>query len=488
MNDDSSFFYGYEEIDGRREWIMMDVSGPGVIVRWWITQYKFKGTIRVYLDSAKEPVFEGKADKLIGGDSIIGPPLNAVRSWGRNLYLPVPFRKNCRITYDGPNRAETGKFDDCLYYNINYLQYPEGTDLRTFAMADFEANSELVDKVQRQLLQPEENQLEIERKIEGAKEVLAPGQSITRNVKGAGAISSLKVKVTADHVRQSMRSTVISASFDGKHCVWAPVGEFFGTGLGVNPFKGWWRQVHEDGWMKCWWPMPFKNSASIKISNYGNSDVTVELADIGIAKWPWTERTMYFHATWKGENQIDVFGGDKTRMQDWNYVTIDGKGVYVGDTVALFNRPKEGPIGPWWGEGDEKIYVDGESFPSHFGTGTEDYLGYAWGVEDRFDAPFHAQPKGAGNKRVGHTTNTRVRVLDKIPFNSGLKFDMELSHWQTTKIDYATTAYWYAVDGAKSNGKALPEKVRQKVGQIPIRPPRRTNRNICTGHGRPEFQ
>ena len=45
-NADSSFFYGYEHVDGRREWIMMDVDGPGAVVRWWLTQQKFKGTVK----------------------------------------------------------------------------------------------------------------------------------------------------------------------------------------------------------------------------------------------------------------------------------------------------------------------------------------------------------------------------------------------------------------------------------------------------------
>ena len=26
----------------------------------------------------------------------------------------------------------------------------------------------------------------------------------------------------------------------------------------------------------------------------------------------------------------------------------------------------------WWSEADETIYVDGETFPDYFGTGTED--------------------------------------------------------------------------------------------------------------------
>lgn len=45
----------------------------------------------------------------------------------------------------------------------------------------------------------------------------------------------------------------------------------------------------------------------------------------------------------------------------------------------------------WWGEGDEKFFVDGERFPSTFGTGSEDYIGYAWAAEPpfaRFDSAY----------------------------------------------------------------------------------------------------
>ena len=37
-----------------------------------------------------------------------------------------------------------------------------------------------------------------------------------------------------------------------------------------------------------------------------------------------------------------------------------------------------------------------------FGTGTEDYFGYAWGTAAPFEAPFHAQPRGDANKGPGH--------------------------------------------------------------------------------------
>ena len=465
-NDDSSYFYGSQQIDGRTEWIMLDVDGPGVIVRWWITQYKFDGTVRVYLDNDPTPVLQATGDKLIGPDGIAGAPLNAVRAWGRNLYFPIPFAKHCKITYDGPNKEKTGIFADCLYYNINYTQYPESTKVKTFTMDDLKTNSALIDKVQTQILLPKNNQLPTSRTIKGGKTTLNPGKSITRKIGGNGAISALRLKLTAPDIAQAMRSTVITASFDGKQTVWAPLGEFFGTGAGLNPFKGWWRQVETDGWMNCWWPMPFKQYAAVTITNHGTTDVIVELADIAIANWTWTDRTMYFHSTWRGDNNILIFGADETKMRDWNYVTVQGKGVYAGDTMSVYNRPKLGPIGPWWGEGDEKIFVDGEPFPSHFGTGTEDYYGYAWGTAAFFDAPFHAQPIGTANKGIGHTTNTRTRSLDTIPFNSKLQLDMELAHWQIAKVDYSSTSYFYAFAPAKSNGMAQPDKVRQPVGQL----------------------
>ena len=43
-------FYGSQLVEGRKEWIMLDVDGPGVVTRWWQTQYRSAGTIRVYLD------------------------------------------------------------------------------------------------------------------------------------------------------------------------------------------------------------------------------------------------------------------------------------------------------------------------------------------------------------------------------------------------------------------------------------------------------
>ena len=134
---------------------------------------------------------------------------------------------------------------------------------------------------------------------------------------------------------------------------------------------------------------------------------------------------MHFHATWRQLTEVETLGNlvEDPKAVDVNYVTGRRKGVYVGDTLTMFNGDA------WWGEGDEKVYVDGEKFPSHFGTGTEDYYGYAWCRPEYFTAPFHAQPEGGGQSAGGFSVNYRYRALDAIPFTKSFQFDMELWHW-----------------------------------------------------------
>jgi hypothetical protein len=149
---------------------------------------------------------------------------------------------------------------------------------------------------------------------------------------------------------------------------------------------------------------------------------------------------MHLHADWRQEYPID-----SAVKRDWNYVSVEGRGVYVGDTLCVVN-----PVPAWWGEGDEKIYFDDQTFPSHFGTGTEDYYGYAWCTPEFFQSPFHAQPRADGPRNFGHVTNTRVRLLDAIPFTKNFRFDMEVWHWHPCEVAYAAATYWYGRPGAKS--------------------------------------
>ena len=110
----------------------------------------------------------------------------------------------------------------------------------------------------------------------------------------------------------------------------------------------------------------------------------------------------------------------------------------------------------WWGEGDEKIYVDGESFPSHFGTGTEDYYGYAWCWPGLFTHAYHSQSRCDGPANYGRTSVNRFHIIDRIPFTTDFKFDMELWHWTAKcQVNLAVVAYWYAKPGATDGFKPI---------------------------------
>ena len=105
-NFDMSHFRGIRQQNGRREFILFDVEGPGAIVRWWMTFYRAShGTLRIYLDHSPDPVVEGAPGEMLSGELLAGYPFSAsvqegspvrVEGWGydHNFYLPIPFAEH----------------------------------------------------------------------------------------------------------------------------------------------------------------------------------------------------------------------------------------------------------------------------------------------------------------------------------------------------------------------------------------------------------
>jgi hypothetical protein len=452
-NDDWSEFIRSEEHHGRREWVMLDAPGPGCVVRiWWGGLYPPKeGRIRFYFDGADKPAIEAPAYDLLVGHFLVGRPLAIENGHGPPgapggmiLHLPITYAQHCKITWDGANFHESHRGQDQRWYNFEYRTYPPDTKIKTFTLDDLKAAHATVEHVAETLLNPPPFtggvSVALDRKLEPnqAASVALPG--------GPAALRALEMQIAAEDLPRALRSTILRLTFDGEETVWCPVGDFFGSGVGLNPTHTWYRSVEHDGTLRCRWVMPYQKSGRLVVTALGSKAVTVKIR-ARVGDWAWNERSMHFQANWRYQNQIH------TRPHcDWNYITIAGEGVYLGDTLALFN-----PVRDWWGEGDEKIFVDGELFPSHFGTGSEDYYGYSWGNPTLFEGPFSAQPRCDGPGNQGHTTNTRTRILDAIPFTKSLRFDMEIWHWRDTNVAYAATTYWYARPGATCNCPPAPE-------------------------------
>ncbi len=101
--------------------------------------------------------------------------------------------------------------------------------------------------------------------------------------------------------------------------------------------------------------------------------------------------------------------------------------------------------GAWWGEGDEKFRVDGEPFPSTFGTGSEDYFGYAWCNPTLFQHVCHNQTIAMNNR--GHISVNRWHIADSIPFQRSLEGVIEKYFPNDRPTLYAATVYWYQMAG-----------------------------------------
>jgi hypothetical protein len=447
-NNDQNQFIRAEQHQGRTEKVMLDADGPGAVVRFWLTTDRNKqGTLRFYLDGAPEPALSFPAYDLLSGDLRIGAPLAQPHpgyrpdsNGGNNFYLPIPYAKHCRITWE-----ESGQ--SARYYQINYRTYPPGTKVESFTLAALDAARPLIEKVNKMLLDPKE---ESTAPTSGDFDVVpSRGELVIRLSSGPAAIRRLDMRLLKDKLQypeRTMRSLIVQMECDGERTIWCPASDFFGCGVGLNSVENWYRTVSTDGRFSCRWVMPWEKQASIKVINLSDQKIYVELAAHEVP-WKWDERSMHFHASWRFESGLKT-----PPHRDWNFIKIHGRGVYVGDSLALFN-----PIATWYGEGDEKIWIDGESFPSHVGTGTEDYYGYSYAPQPVHQTPFCGQPRLDQPMTQGHSTSTRTRNLDGIPFRTSLQFDMELIPWKPTTLTYAATTYWYARPGATSNIKPQPE-------------------------------
>ncbi|MCG1035808.1 glycoside hydrolase family 172 protein [Polaribacter sargassicola] len=453
-NEKDHNFIRIEEKNGQKEWVLMDHKGAGTIVRTWMPFKNPKNSntnsiIKFYLDGSETPALEGNMLELLNGDGVIPFPLAHKSLRSAVSFFPIPYAKRCKITVT----------ERPFFFQFTYREYPKETAVKTFTLQDYNLAKSTIQKVAKTLLSVgTKNKLEKNDKTYHLK----PNQEKVFSLqKGEAALKELSLKLKSYQDSTVTRSVIIKINFDGKQTVWCPIGDFFGTGVGLHPFKGWYRTVAEDGTLSCKWVMPYQKEAKISIVNLGEKPVEFKFKT-KVENWQWNDNSMYFHTGFRQQYPV------ATRpFSDWNYIDIKGRGVYVGDALTVMN-----PVKKWWGEGDEKIYVDGEKFPSIFGTGTEDYYAYSWGgvSTDFYEHPFHAQPRSnvynklnrkTSNERntQGYSTETRTRALDGMPFSSSLKLDMEVWSWADCDMQYAVGVYWYGDANSTTNVKPVPEQV-----------------------------
>jgi hypothetical protein len=227
----------------------------------------------------------------------------------------------------------------------------------------------------------------------------------------------------------------------------APVGDFFANGFGKRsevislPVA-----VEDADSYNCFWRMSFRKSARIEIVNQSTKPLSLLYFNIDWIKLDKLAKdTPYFYAQYRQEYPVQ-------KGKDYVLLETQGKGHYVGTVLSVRTRSPS-----WFGEGDEKIYIDGEAKASIWGTGTEDYFLSAWGLKKTSTPFFGVSYFDQWGIVGGHTCAYRWHVADPLVFQKGIKVTFEhfgwissdenpqrkVNSWNEREDDYSSVAFWY---------------------------------------------
>ncbi|MEN8255762.1 MAG: DUF2961 domain-containing protein [Verrucomicrobiota bacterium] len=294
--------------------------------------------------------------------------------------------------------------------------------------------------------------------------ILAAGETLTiAEMEGPGRITHIWF-TSAGPERGYVRSVVIRMYWDGSDepAVEVPLGDFFAAGHGM--------QVNVDSALvanssfgranNCYWPMPFRKSARITVTNESKTDGFGLYSYVDWEQRPVPEDAPYFHAQYRQENP-------PKQGEDYLIADIEGRGHYVG-TVLSVRMSHPG----WFGEGDDRFYVDGDTKPTIHGTGTEDYFNDAWAFRV-VNRPNYGVSIWEGMNAGGRISAYRWHVTDPVFFEKSLKFTIEHKgntfYEDGTLVDaytdrrpdaYSSVAFWYQQGQAKRFAEMPPVEER----------------------------
>jgi hypothetical protein len=250
--------------------------------------------------------------------------------------------------------------------------------------------------------------------------VVQPGESVTLlDIEGTGIIN--RIWLTADdlfHNPEEHRSMKIEMFWDGseKPAVSAPLEDFFNQVFGqMVAFDNHLFSSPEGRSLMSYVQMPFRKGAKVVITNESKNyshrifyDVNLTMVD------EHDEDVMYFHAYWRREKATEP--GVDFQISP----KLKGRGRFLGANVGIINFHK---YTGWWGEGEVKIYLDGDDkLPTLIGSGTEDYIGSGWG-----QGVFHTKYMGSSivDDKAGRYAFYRFHIIDPVYFYEDIQVTIQ---------------------------------------------------------------
>ncbi|HXY01076.1 MAG TPA: glycoside hydrolase family 172 protein [Candidatus Limnocylindrales bacterium] len=279
---------------------------------------------------------------------------------------------------------------------------------------------------------------------------LAPGETLALlDAPGPGEISHIWVTI-ASRENFHLKKIVLRIFWDGESSpsVEAPIGDFFGLGLGTYfLYQSAPLAVGGDKALNCFFPMPFQKHARVTVTNEGRERVGALYWNIDFRAYPapLPADTLYFHAQYRQATPNKALVGNKTNLDGKdNYVWMEatGRGHFVGVTMSVLENADE-----WWGEGDDMFFIDGEKLPSINGTGSEDYFLGAWDFGGKsFSYPLFGAPVVGPELEGSRWSVYRFHLDSPITFTKSLRATIEHGHANDRGDNYYSVAYWYQTE------------------------------------------
>lgn len=434
-NWDGDGYIRHEDHDGRTEEVIFEAEGPGAITRIWMASPDTRGTLRFYFDG------EADASVVLDGFDIRKfncPELepNILRHHseedrpydGSISFLPIPYASSLKITQEEP--SDFGNVP--RYYQINYRTYPKSVKVRSFTMDELQKELQMFSKTNAAL----GHGFAPEGKKQNVSLDIAPAGTCSIDLpKGSRAVTDLELETAA-----APDSLCLELVFDGTTTANVPVSEFFGYVKPGRTEKSFYMENVGGSRYESKWHMPYRKEASVILRNNGNSPVEVNVSFV-TRRHKWGPNTLYFHSAFQARQEYmfsaewakynnDYVVPEGWRLTEWDFAHLTGRGVYVGDKLSVWNHTDA-----WFGEGDEKISVDDDCFPSFFGTGLEDYYNTSLAPIPPFQTPFGC---------IEDDVFIRTRNLDAVPYSKKLDFFLEMEPWKDGLVGLSNVIYWYS--------------------------------------------
>jgi hypothetical protein len=290
---------------------------------------------------------------------------------------------------------------------------------------------------------------------------LKPGETLTIfDADGPAEIRHIWTTLPSWSEAYHLKKVVLRMYWDDETTpsVETPIGDFFGLGLGTYTiFQSALIVVAPDQALNSYFHMPFSKHGRITVTNEGSKEISDYYWNIDWVRLPsLAPQTAYFHAQYRqctpcqGWYKGNFYGNDFTEAHkdprwlnksvDSNYVFLEahGDGQLVGVTLSVFENQWGG-----WNEGDEMIWIDGETEPRIHGTGGEDYFNGAWGFSKLYSFPLVGLTEFHGWEPGARFSMYRWHLEAPIRFRKSIKYTIEDGHANLRSDNFYSVAYWY---------------------------------------------